>query len=234
MKDILDILMGPGARFSLALLILGSTRLVILTVISIARIIRRAGDKKIEYGEALSSTLSWTVPARHITGTRPYFSAVSFLFHLGLLITPLFLLEHVILLEQSTGLGWVTLPGTVADGTTLLVISAGMFLISYRAASSRRRLISTPSHYILTGLVVTVFASGFLAHQPYNPLSRMSMMIIHTLAGNVLLILIPFTRLSHAILFPLARIATASAWHFRAEPTELSRLATPGKEHSRK
>ncbi len=234
MNEFLDILMGPGVRFSLMLLFLGTARLVILTAIDIAGIARNAGDRKIEYGETVTSTLSWIVPVRHITLTRPLFSAISFLFHLGLLITPLFLLEHVMLLEKSAGLGWPVLPGAVADGATLLVIGTGMFLICYRAASSRRRFISTPSHYLLTGLVVTVFASGFLAHQPYNPLSRTAMMIIHTLAGNVLLILIPFTRLSHAILFPLARIATACAWHFRAEPAELSRLSTPGEEHSRK
>ncbi|HOT43439.1 MAG TPA: hypothetical protein PLM53_03150 [Spirochaetota bacterium] len=234
MNEILDFLTGPGARFSLTILALGAARLLILTAADFVNVVRRAGDKNIEYGEALASTLSWAVPVRHITHTRPLFSAVSFLFHLGLIITPLFLLEHIMLWELGTGYGWAALPGAVADGMTLLVILAGMFLITCRAADRLRRFISTPSHYVLTGLIVTVFASGFLAHQSWNPLTRTPIMIIHTLTGNILLILIPFTRLSHAILFPLARIATACAWHFRAEPPLLSRAVTPGEEPDKK
>ncbi|HNW27169.1 MAG TPA: hypothetical protein PKN50_01725 [Spirochaetota bacterium] len=233
MHDILDFLTGPAARFSLALLALGSARLLILTAADIISIVRHAGNKKIEYGEALASTLSWTAPVGHIAGTRPVFSAVSFLFHLGLIITPLFLLEHVMLWERGTGYGWTALPGGVADGLTLLVILAGIFLVTYRAADRRRRFISGPSHYILTGLVVTVFASGFLAHQPWSPLARTTMMVIHALAGNVLLIAIPFTRLSHAILFPLARIATATAWHFRGGPPQSSFSETRETEADR-
>ncbi len=234
MNEILDFLTGPVTRFSLTILALGTARLLILTAADFVNVVRRAGDKNIEYGEALASTLSWAVPVRHITHTRPLFSAASFLFHLGLIVTPLFLLEHIMLWERGTGYGWAALPGAVADGMTILVILAAIFLITCRAADRLRRFISGPSHYILTGLVVAVFASGFLAHQPWNPLSRTAMMIVHTLTGNILLILIPFTRLSHAILFPLARLATASVWHFRAEPAALTRETAPGEEQSRK
>lgn len=232
MKDMLDFLTGPCALFSLAVLALGTARLLLFTLADIAVMARHAGDRNVDYGEAFASTLSWTVPAGRIYSTRPLFSAVSFLFHAGMIITPLFLLEHIMLWERNTGHGWPALPGAVADGLTIIVIAAGLFLILYRACDARRRFISGPSHYILTGLIVIVFVSGFLAHQSFNPLPRTQMLIIHACAGNMLLILIPFSRLSHGILFPLARIVTAWAWHFRAQGAQGPGPASPGKEQS--
>ena len=38
-------------------------------------------------------------------------------------------------------------------------------------------------------------------------------MLIHVLCGDAILLLIPFTKLSHCVLYPLIRLGSEIAWH---------------------
>jgi len=59
------------------------------------------------------------------------------------------------------------------------------------------------SDYVLLAVVALPFLTGFLAyHQlgPYRP-----MLILHILTGEIMLVAIPFTRLSHMFFFFFTR-----------------------------
>jgi hypothetical protein len=65
------------------------------------------------------------------------------------------------------------------------------------------RNVTYVSDYLLLAVVMLPFLTGFLAyHQlgPYRP-----MLILHMLAGEIMLIAIPFTRLSHMLFFFFTR-----------------------------
>jgi nitrate reductase gamma subunit len=156
----------------------------------------------VKYG--VRSLLHWLIPfAGRKTRLHPFYTLISFGFHVCLLVTPLFVAGHVLLFEQSWGFKWWMLPESWADGMTLVVIGACLFFVLRRLLRPEVRNVSYPSDYLLALLVLAPFATGFIAHQqwlPYRP-----MIIIHGLSGVLALLLIPWTRLVHLLWFTFTR-----------------------------
>jgi hypothetical protein len=38
-------------------------------------------------------------------------------------------------------------------------------------------------------------------------------MFVHVMSGNLVLVMIPFSKLSHAVLFPTTQLVSEMAWH---------------------
>ncbi len=136
--------------------------------------------------------------------SHPVFTLVTVLFHVCLLLLPMFLLAHIILWYESWELLWWSLPDNVADIMTVWVILACLAFVIRRGTDSAARQVSRKSDFVLPLLILLPFLSGFLASHhwgPYRPL-----LILHILSGELLLMSIPFTRLGHMFYFFLARI----------------------------
>jgi nitrate reductase gamma subunit len=150
------------------------------------------------------SLLHWVIPfGGRKMRLHPVYTLISFAFHACLLVTPLFIAGHVLLFEQSWGLRWWTLPGSVADRMTLVVIFACLFFIIRRLVRPEVRNVSYASDFLLATLVLAPFLTGYVAHQqwlPYKP-----MLIVHGLSGALCLLLIPWTRLVHLLWFTFTR-----------------------------
>ena len=68
-----------------------------------------------------------------------------------------------------------------------------------------------PSH-----LAAILDSSAILPAVPpmWNVLSYRATMFVHVLAGDLLLAIMPFTKLSHAVLFPFERVSSEVYWRF--------------------
>jgi nitrate reductase gamma subunit len=152
----------------------------------------------------LRSVLHWVVPYNSTNmRMRPYFTAISFTFHLCLLITPLFVMGHAVLWQESWGISWWSLPPVLADAMTLVVVFGGLLFLLRRIAAPEVRNVTTWKDYAILLLVISPFVTGFIAHQqwlPYKPA-----IILHIVCGAAWMIAIPFTRLAHMIWFIFTR-----------------------------
>ncbi|CAD7840620.1 MAG: hypothetical protein [Olavius algarvensis Delta 4 endosymbiont] len=134
---------------------------------------------------------------------RPLFTLITVFFHLGVLLVPLFLLAHIILWFESYGVFWRHIPDGLADVLTLFVLFACVFFLIRRVTVPEVRQVSQPSDYVILGVIFSSFLTGFLAfHQvgPYRP-----MLIAHILCGEVLIVMFPFSRLFHMVVYPFSR-----------------------------
>ncbi len=213
MESLLNFTQGPLFAACFSIMVLGLLRIVIITYWSMRQALKRAGDKNIPYKALMQETRSWLFPFAHLWKTKPVASTASYIFHIGLLIVPVFLLDHI-LLWREIGLNWPALPTVVANLLTLITIIACGILLSVRLFSENPRRISGFMDYLLLALLFTIFTTGFIASRPWNPISNDASMLVHTLAGNLILLLIPFTKLAHCFLFPILRVASNIAWHF--------------------
>jgi nitrate reductase gamma subunit len=135
---------------------------------------------------------------------HPVMSAVSFLFHACLIITPLFVMGHAVLWQQSwLGLQWWSLPDGVADTLTLLAILAGGFLLLRRAIAPEVRNVTTFKDALLVLLVIAPFATAYVAHHQWLPYE--ATLVLHVVFGALWLALIPFTWLAHMLWFMFTR-----------------------------
>lgn len=175
-------------------------------IITMARLAKK--DKVVyatfdaKYG--LRSLVHWAIPfAGRNTRMRPVYTILSYAFHICVLVTPLFLMGHAVLWQESWGFRWWSLPEGVADVMTLVVIFACLFFIVRRLVRPEVRNVTYSSDFLLVLVVMAPFVTGFVAHQQWLP--NKPMLIAHMISGALWLLLIPWTRLVHMIWFAFTR-----------------------------
>lgn len=214
MNEILLFVRGPMFVFCFTFMVLGILRLLIIMALNISASIRSSAGREFGQGETYRELFSWSFSFTRLFNTARIFSIISIIFHVGLIAVPLFLMEHINQWENGTGMRWHHLPGDIADILTLATIITGILLLLYRIGTESGRFISSYPSYFLMIHIIFIFGSGYIASTAYNPISYTGMMIWHVLAGNLLLLLIPYTRLSHAFIYPIVRVVTLTGWSF--------------------
>lgn len=159
-----------------------------------------------------ATIVRWLLPLNKGVTKNPVFATLVYIFHICLIVVPIWLSGHIILWEESRfEWNWTALPDIWADWMTLICIGIALFFLIRRIVSPGIRFISTTSDYLLIIVTVLPFVTGyFLSHGTLNPVPFLNanMQLIHILSAELMLIVIPFTRLSHFILFFLSRGAT--------------------------
>ncbi len=230
METALEWARGPVFWFAIAFMVLGLARHVLLTLWEVVRAYFRAGDKNIPYKQVAKTTWQWLVPIGKFK-ERTSYGIVTFVFHVSIILTPILLAGHIVLIQRGTGLWWPALPNAFADVLTVLAVLACFVLMVQRVVRRDSRAVSKFSDYALPFLIAAPFVSGFLVmHPALNPFSFSSTLLVHVMSANLVLILIPVTKLSHCILTPASQVVAEMAWHW--PPDAGSKLAsTLGKEN---
>lgn len=153
---------------------------------------------------ALRSIVHWIIPFMSVNSRQqPVMTIVTFLFHICLIITPLFVSAHVILFKEAWNVSWWYLPDHTADIMAFIVVGGCIYFAGRRLLLPEVKYLTSASDFALLALVATPFVTGIWA---YHQLAGAEvMLLVHILSGELLLALIPFTRLSHALFFPLTR-----------------------------
>ena len=156
------------------------------------------------------SILHWIVPfgSRNWRMRWPV-TITTFVFHIGLVFTPIFLLSHNVLWYESWGISWWSLSEKTADIMTLLVIITSLVFFLRRLFAPEVRFVTSSDDFLILAISFFPFLTGFLAYHerllPYKP-----MVIFHILFGEAMLIAIPFTRLAHMFYFFMTRALMGS------------------------
>jgi nitrate reductase gamma subunit len=204
----IQFIMGPMVWVSLLIFCFG-------VLFKLYALIRLTGEKEsfifsyMSFKYGFRSIFAWLVPFLPVsTRKSPVFYSISYLFHLLLFIVPIFLLSHVVLLEESRHWSWITLNDSVADILTLIVIFALIFFMIRRLVVPEVKFLTKLSDFIFILIVALPFVTGFLAYHQF--FAYQWMMVVHVISGELMLILIPFTRFFHMFMAPLTRAYTGS------------------------
>ena len=154
---------------------------------------------------AARSVFFWLIPFG--TGgwkTHPVFTIITFVFHISLLVSVVFLPAHNYLLEQKWGISLITIPEAVGDLLAILAMIAVLLFVIRRLVLPEVRILTTSYDYLVLLIAVAPFITGFIAYHQFFDYELW--LILHILSGEIMLMAIPFTKLSHFILFFLSRI----------------------------
>jgi len=153
---------------------------------------------------SLRSIFHWIIPFGTVNWRRhPVLTVVTFVFHIGLVIAPIFLLAHVILLDEALNISWWALPDAWADVLAVAVIIGCVFFLVRRLTQPEVKFVTSASDFVILTIVAAPFITGFIAYHQW--IDYPVMMVLHVVAGEVLLVAIPFTRLSHMLFSPFTR-----------------------------
>ena len=200
--DIYELVRGPFAWVALIVFVAGSLYRIIAMFVTGKK--EPALYPSTSFSGAVRSILHGLIPFGSTYMRRqPLFAIVTIGFHLCVIILPLFLLAHIVLWYESWQILWWSLPDLLADLMAIWVILACIYFIVRRWVVPEVKKVTRPSDILLPAIILLTFLTGFLAyHQwgPYRPI-----MILHVLAGEILLIAIPFSKLGHMLFFMFSR-----------------------------
>lgn len=209
MAELYDFLAGPGVWISLTVFFVG-------LLIKATFLFGASKDKdKVFYDHlnwrwGIKSVWHWLLPLGSVSlRQQPVFGIVIWVFHVCLIAAPLFSAAHNMMLQESVGWSLWSLSDHVIDTLTVIVVICAVFLIVRRIVKPEVRILTSGWDYVLILLTAAPFLTGFLAfHQIGGPYEVM--LTLHVLFSEVLLIVIPFSKLGHMMLFFLTRFNIGS------------------------
>lgn len=203
MHDVYNFVSGPLVWISFIIFIGGS----LYRLISMAKLAKEKDPVVYTYMDfqyALRSILRWITPFGTENMKRhPVMTLVTFVFHICIFVVPVFLFAHIILIKEAWDISWWFFSDSFADLLTLAVIASCVFFTARRIVLPEVRYLTSFSDFVIIAIVAAPFITGFWTYHQW--IGYRIMGIIHILSGEIMLVAIPFTRLSHMLFFPFTR-----------------------------
>ncbi len=154
--------------------------------------------------EAVRSIFFWLIPFfTRGWRTQSLMTAVFFIFHISLLTSTLFLKAHNMILKERWGISIITIPDAISDYLTVTVLAMAFIMVLRRLLLPQVKILTTLSDYLILFISIAPFLTGFLAFHQFG--NYKFWMLTHIISGELLLVVIPFTKLSHSFLFFFTR-----------------------------
>ena len=196
-----QIITGPMIWLSLSVFVVGMLVRVVLYIRGLNwQLDRVAYGAHLPIGlkGAVRSIIFWLLPfGTNSWRKQPFMTVIFFIFHLGAVLVPLFLLAHNMILKDILGFSSpLTLNIGAADFLSWAVILCAILIIFRRISLPEVRIMTTAYDYFI--LFLAVDRKSVVVDDPF-------WLAIHILCGELFLILAPFTKLSHIVLFFMSR-----------------------------
>jgi nitrate reductase gamma subunit len=137
------------------------------------------------------------------------------LFHLGLFVVIFLGTAHMLVWKSLLGFGWPTLALPIVDWLAAVAIVAMVVLFINRLVNPVLKLITGPAEWINLLLVFLPMLTGYvMAHHLF--FAYETLFSLHMLAVDVLLIWIPFSRISHFVFYFFSRTIHGAEFGKRA------------------
>ncbi len=203
MQDVYLLVSGPLAWAAWTIFVLGSIY-QIWSTLNTAKKKDQVLLNYVSFRYGMRSIINWSIPFNTVNmRLNPIFTGVAFFFHIAFFVLLIFVSAHQIMIEEGFGIGWFTIPDFVADIIAFAVIAACIFFGVRRVVRPEVSYVTDWTDFALLSLVAAPFVTGVLAYHQLG--NYMLMVVLHMLSAELLLVAIPFTRLSHMLLAPLTR-----------------------------
>lgn len=197
-----DFVQGPMVLIAVAVFVIGSVIRIVDAFRHTATdpVVRLYFHPKF----ALRSIARWLTPfATRNMRIHPATTLAAFVMHIGVVLIPFFIFGHMVLFYQAFDVSWPTLPDPVTDGICLAVLCALAFFALRRLTVKEVRYLSTFQDFLILMIVAAPFLTGMWAFRIW-PGAEVAT-LLHMLSGELMLMAIPFTKLSHMFYFFMTR-----------------------------
>jgi nitrate reductase gamma subunit len=205
--DLLAFAKGPALAWAIAVFVIGVLwRLVGVVLLRGKRDFSAPRTRNSWSGLRLIALRSW--PRKEFVGATAFTEIMGYIFHIGFLVALFFYLPHLIFFADISkglfgvsfkdvlGVGWPYLPGSIIYLASGVSVAALFAVLVHRLTDPVKRLISNFDDYFSWFVTIAPLVTGMLAYShlgaPYQTL-----LAIHILSVDVLLIWFPFGKLMH-------------------------------------
>ncbi|MEA3291319.1 MAG: hypothetical protein U9Q71_03285 [Pseudomonadota bacterium] len=195
---------GPGLAIAASIFLFGML-LRLLEILLLGRKKNLAAVRASGVGAGWRTVFSRSLPPDRATAKRSMFTFVAgYTFHIGLFVAMFLLTPHIELFRSLLGFGWPALPTPLVDFFTVLALIALMAILWHRITHPVVRYLTTGQDYLVWLLTFLPLLTGYMSyHHLFFPYTWL--LALHILSVELLLVLFPFTRLTHAFTVFLSR-----------------------------
>jgi nitrate reductase gamma subunit len=194
---------GPAFQIATVIFVLG----ILVRILEIV-ILGRKPDLAEPRGSAVAGglrtmiTRSW--PDRGTFKRSGFTLVAGYVFHAGLFVTILLFAPHILVIDEVLGISWPALPTPVVDATAVITIIALVVVLLHRIKDPVLRFLSRFQDYFVWFLTILPVVTGYIAFHRVG-LPPPTLIAIHILSVELLMIAFPFTKLAHAFTLFMAR-----------------------------
>jgi len=187
---------GTGLDLAVAIFLLG-TLWRLIEVYSLGRKKDLAAPRSAAGASGWHTMFRRSVPPEGYVKKSPVTYIGGYVFHIGLAICVFLFAPHIKLIQSLTGLSWPGLPSQFIDLVAVVTIAAMVVVLFDRINRPVKRYLSTFEDWFTWLLTFLPVLTGWMAVQhlllPYT-----TMLALHILSVELLLVFLPFTKLFHA------------------------------------
>lgn len=145
-----------------------------------------------------------SVPPPGMLKRSPVSYIGGYTFHIGLAIVVFLSAQHIQLIKDLIGVGWPNLPTPFIEVATVVTLAAMVLVLVDRINKPVKRFLSTFGDYFAWTVTFLPVLTGYLAVK-HLLLTYSLMLALHILSVELLLIVIPFTKLFHVFTLFVSR-----------------------------
>jgi nitrate reductase gamma subunit len=216
--DLLDFARGPGLLWALVVFAFGVTwRLAGVLFL------KRAPD----YSAPRSASTAWGALRTVFTRMwpRPAFQSrtafsvsLGYVFHIGLAIVVFGFVPHILFIKSLLGVSWSGLPSGFIYVTGVVTLAALVAAIARRLTHPVLKLLSNFDDYFSWLVTTAPVVTGLMAVAHFGARYE-TMLAVHILTVELLLVWFPFGKLMHAFLFAVSRGTTGALFERKGAAT---------------
>ena len=220
--DLLAFARGPGMQWATTIFVIGVIwRLVGILLLRGRKVLSAPRSTKPWKGLRLLALRSW--PRKEFLEGTAFGEIMGYTFHIGLFVALLFYLPHVLFFEdiwksllgvnfhRVFGFDWPTLPGGLIYFFSAVSVAALIAVLIHRIFDPVKRMISNFDDYFSWFVTITPIVTGMVAYGHFGA-PYPTLLAVHLLSVELLLIWFPFGKLMHAFTIFAARAVQGVAF----------------------
>lgn len=194
--ELLNWVRGPGLNISVAIFVLG-VLWRLFEIYSLGRKKDLSAPRQAAGASGLHTVVRRSAAPPGMLKRSPISYIGGYTFHIGLAIVVFLFAPHIVLIDNLIGLSWPALPSQLVDLAAVVTMAAMVLVLVDRINKPVKRFLSTFEDYFTWAVTFLPVLTGYLAVQhlllPYT-----TMLALHILSVELLLVILPFTKLFHA------------------------------------
>ena len=192
---------GPAFQIASIIFIAG----VIIRFAEILMLGRKPNLAEAKGSEMISGLKAIVMRSMRSPPKSAVFTEVSgYVFHLGWFVTFLLFAPHILMFKAITGLSWPSLPTPVIDALTVVTIITLFAILAHRFHNEVLRYLTNAADILAWLVTILPLITGYIAFHRIGTTAP-TLLALHILSVELLMVVLPFTKLMHTFTIFLSR-----------------------------
>jgi len=194
---------GPALQVAAVIFLFGIL-VRILEILVLGRKANLAEARGSAVAGGLRTIVTRSFPDRGTLRRSTFNVVAGYVFHTGFFVVLFLFAPHILLFRDVLGFGWPSIPTQIIDATTIVTIIALLAVLVHRVQHKVMRFLSRFQDYLVWFVTILPLVTGYFAFHRIG-LTPPTLIAIHILSVELLMVVFPFTKLMHAFTLFMAR-----------------------------